>query len=387
MKKKILPVILLVIAISVISYFIYDYAADKIGKQSDAIEASGIIEVNTITLNASVNAKLIEAKYDEGDNVAAGETVARMDGSLLEKQIQITNSNIETARTQIEAAEIQYRQGVETAEETMEQSKIVKDYMSTYHHFIYYDEPITITKSDSDSSSTSTTESQSTTYSTSTTDLERGPDYTSTTESTLQQETTSDSRSSATSDSINYPGPSQKKSVLVQLQEAINQYNMALLKLEQVKENDTQVKIAGDNLTTAEAQLELYKQQIAELDIISPIEGVILNKLSEEGEYLLPGTPIYEIGDLYNVTCNIYIPEDKYGKIFLNQEVILTVDSYPDLEFIGVVSKISDRAEFTPKNIQTKQERVTTVYKITISLKNPDLRLKPGMPADVVINI
>ncbi len=387
MKKKILPAILLVIAISVISYFIYDYIADKISKQSDTIEASGTIEVNTVTLNASVNAKLIEAEYDEGDYVYTDETVARMDDSLLKKQIQITNTDIEAARTQIEAAEIQYRQGVKTAEETVEQSKIVKDYMSTYHHFIYYDEPITITKSDSDSSSTSTTESLSTTYSTSATDLEHGPDYTSTTESTLQQETTSDSQSSTTSDSISYAGPSQKKSVLVQLQEAINQYNMALLKLNQVKENDTQVKIAEDNLTIAEAQLELYKQQIAELDIISPIEGIILNKLSEEGEYLLPGTPIYEIGDLHNVTCDIYIPEDKYGKIFLNQEVILTVDSYPGSEFTGLVSKISDRAEFTPKNIQTKQERVTTVYKITISLENPDLHLKPGMPADVVINI
>ena len=258
MKKK-----MLVVAISVISYFIYDYAADKIGKQTDVIEASGIIEVTTVTLSAPVNSKLIEAEYDEGDSIEAGKTAARMDDSLIEKQIQIINANIEAAETQVEAAEIQYVPGV----------------------------------------------------------------------------------------------------------------------------NDIQIKIAEDNLNIAEAQLELYNQQIDELDIISPIDGVVLNKLSEEGEYLLPGTSIYEIGDLYHVICNIYIPEDKYGKIFLNQEVILTVDSYPDSEFEGLVSKISDEAEFTPKNIQTKQERAATVYRITINLENPDLQLKPGMPADVVINI
>jgi HlyD family secretion protein len=363
MKKKILPIILLVVAVAVISYFIYDYTKDKIGKQQDLIEASGIIEAETVTLSAPANSKLIEAGYEEGDSIEAGQTAARMDDSLIDKQIQVARTNVEAARTRLEAVKLQYKQGMEIAEKAVEQSKILKDYMSTYHHFIYYDEPVSITKSESSSS------------------------FTSSNDLTPQQLLASDIQSSSTSDSVNYAGQSQKQAVLVQLQEAINQYNMALLNLEQVKENDTQVKIAEDNLSIAESQLMLYEQQIAELDIISPIDGVILNKLSVEGEYLLPGTPIYEIGDLHNVICNIYIPEDKYGKIFLGQEVILTVDSYPDLEFKGIVNKISDKAEFTPKNIQTKQERVTTVYKITISLKNPDLQLKPGMPADVVINI
>jgi HlyD family secretion protein len=363
MKKKILPVILIVVALAVISYFIYDYVKDKIGEQLDIIEASGIIEAETVTLSAPAGSKLIEASFDEGDSIESGETAARMDDSLIDKQIQVAKANVEAARTQLKAAELQYRQNIERAEKAVEQSKILKDYMATYHHFIYYDEPVSITKSESNSSFT----------------FSNGP--------ASQQLIPSDIQSSSTSDSINYAGESQKKYVLVQLQEAINQYNMALLNLEQLKENDSQIKIAEDNLSIAESQLMLYEQQITEFDIISPIDGVVLNKLSAEGEYLLPGTPIYEIGDLKNVICNIYITEDKYGKIFLGQEVILTVDSYPDLEFKGVVSKISDKAEFTPKNIQTKEERATTVYKITISLENPQLKLKPGMPADVVINI
>jgi HlyD family secretion protein len=363
MKKRILPLILIIAALAVISYFTYDYITDKTGKNTNVIEASGIIEVTTMTLNAPTGTKLIEARYDEGDIIDVGEVVARMDDSLIEKQIEITNANIKAAMTQIEAAEIQYNQSIELAEEAVEQSESIKEYTSTYHHFIYYNEPLTITESTSETTSTSTTESA------------------------LQGNTETNSDSHSTSNSISYAGSAQKQSVRIQLQEAINQYNLALLRLRQAKENDISIKIAEDNLNIARAQLELYKQQLKELDIITPIEGIILNKLAEEGEYLIPGTPIYEIGNLYNVTCNIYVPEDKYGKIFLNQKAILTVDSYPDTEFTGFVSKISERAEFTPKNIQTKEERVTTVYKITISVKNPSLQLKPGMPADVVINI
>jgi HlyD family secretion protein len=160
---------------------------------------------------------------------------------------------------------------------------------------------------------------------------------------------------------------------------------MAELKLKQVKENNTQVIIAEKNLDVVKTQLELYKEQLDELNITSPIDGIILNKFAEEGEYLLPGTPVYEVADLYNVECSIYIPEDEYGKIFLNQKTALYVDSYPGEQFTGTITKISNKAEFTPKNIQTKEDRVTTVYKITISIKNPELKLKPGMPVDVSI--
>ena len=101
---------------------------------------------------------------------------------------------------------------------------------------------------------------------------------------------------------------------------------------------------------------------------------------------MLPGAPVMEIADLSEVICDIYIPENKYGKVFLGQEVILTVDSYPEEKFEGIVSRIADEAEFTPKNIQTKDDRVTTVYRITISIDNTDMKLKAGMPADVVID-
>jgi HlyD family secretion protein len=80
----------------------------------------------------------------------------------------------------------------------------------------------------------------------------------------------------------------------------------------------------------------------------------------------------------------VYIPETEYGKIQLGDQVSLTVDSYPNETFTGTVAHISEQAEFTPRNVQTVDGRQATVYAIKLIVPNPDLKLKPGMPADVV---
>lgn len=363
MNKKIIPLIVGIVVLGIISYFTYDYIEDKLKTDEGIIEASGIIEVTTVTLKAKTASTLNELKLSEGQTVKEGEVIAEMDDSIMGKKIKLTRAEIEVAKTQIDAAILEYNNRVELAEKQVELSKSSKEYLATYHHYIYYDEPLSITESESESTSTSIMDSP------------------------LQGETETETEGYSISTSINYPGPSQKKSVRAQLQDAINQYDLALLKLKQAKKNDISIKLAEDNLKVIKAKLDLYEQQLKDYKITSPIEGVVLDKFAEEGEYLLPGSPVYEIANLYEVTCNIYVPEDKYGKIFLNQKAIVKVDSYPNEEFTGYVSKISDEAEFTPKNIQTREERVTTVYKITITIDNPYLKLKPGMPADVVIRL
>ncbi len=83
----------------------------------------------------------------------------------------------------------------------------------------------------------------------------------------------------------------------------------------------------------------------------------------------------------------VYIPEDKYGQIQLGQSVTVTVDSFPDEVFQGQVIRIADEAEFTPRNVQTVEGRLATVYAVDILVPNSNLKLKPGMPADIVINV
>jgi multidrug efflux pump subunit AcrA (membrane-fusion protein) len=118
-----------------------------------------------------------------------------------------------------------------------------------------------------------------------------------------------------------------------------------------------------------------------------PIDGVVLEKSYEQGELAMAGSTLLTVGDLSKPTLTVYVPEDRYGQINLGQAYPVSVDSFPGRVFTGKVSYISDQAEFTPRNVQTAQGRKDTVYAVRLSLDNPDLALKPGMPADVTIEL
>ena len=100
------------------------------------------------------------------------------------------------------------------------------------------------------------------------------------------------------------------------------------------------------------------------------------------GEVALPGAPLIEIADLREVTLKVYVATPELNRVRLGQPVQVTVDSFPDRVFEGRVTRIADQAEFTPKTVQTQEERVNSVFAVEISLANPDRTLKPGMPAD-----
>lgn len=134
-----------------------------------------------------------------------------------------------------------------------------------------------------------------------------------------------------------------------------------------------------------EAQMEAVRTQLAYTEIRSPIRGVVLLKNIEGGEVVNPGTPVVTIGDLANVWMNLYIPETQTGLVQLGQQVHIRVDSFPGTDFVGKITFISSESEFTPKTIQTEEERVKLVYRVKVSIDNSDQRLKPGMPADAEI--
>ena len=89
------------------------------------------------------------------------------------------------------------------------------------------------------------------------------------------------------------------------------------------------------------------------------------------------------IGQLDKLSITVYVPEDQYGEIRLGDMALVSVDSFPDELFEAVVTRIADQAEYTPRNVQTEEDRKTTVFAIELSVDNPDWKLKPGMPADV----
>ncbi len=143
------------------------------------------------------------------------------------------------------------------------------------------------------------------------------------------------------------------------------------------------VQQALDAAKQAEANLSLIDTQIAKLTISAPMDGVILTRNVEPGEFVQPGATALTLADLSHLTITVYVPEDRYGEISLGQKAAVTVDSFPGVSFTAEVTFISDQAEFTPRNVQTVEGRSSTVYAVKLKVADPEGKLKPGMPADV----
>ena len=135
----------------------------------------------------------------------------------------------------------------------------------------------------------------------------------------------------------------------------------------------------------AKAGLALAETRMGYATLTAPLTGVVLSKNVEPGEYVAPGTPVVTVGELEDPWLRAYINETDLGRVKLGQRVQVTTDSYPDKKYEGRISFIASQAEFTPKNVQTEKERVKLVYRIKVDLTNPNLELKPGMPADAEI--
>ena len=141
---------------------------------------------------------------------------------------------------------------------------------------------------------------------------------------------------------------------------------------------------AEANIKTAEANLALLDAQMQKLSIHAPMNGVILVRNVEPGEFVQPGAVALTMADLNNLTITVYVPEDRYGEITLGQEATVTVDSFSGESFTAEVIHIASQAEFTPRNVQTVEGRSSTVYAIKLKVTDTEGKLKIGMPADVV---
>ena len=165
------------------------------------------------------------------------------------------------------------------------------------------------------------------------------------------------------------------------------QYKSALEHLSLVKEGPRkeEIRAAEQRVQQWKAALRVSEERLRDTVIYAPLTGVILKKNCESGETIAPGIPVYTIGDLENPWIRVYVKEDKLGLVKLGQKAEITTDSYPNKKYEGSVTYISSEAEFTPKTVQTQEERVKLVFGVKVSVRNENQELKPGMPADVSI--
>ncbi|MCS7229447.1 MAG: HlyD family efflux transporter periplasmic adaptor subunit [Candidatus Kryptonium sp.] len=165
------------------------------------------------------------------------------------------------------------------------------------------------------------------------------------------------------------------------------QYEEARKKLEALRKGarEEEIKIAFSNYNRAVALVRAIQIQLKDSKIVAPISGFVLEKFVEIGEFIPAGAPIAKIANLEEVYVRFFIPEKEIGIIKIGDSVNIKVNSYPGKIFKGKVVFISPKAEFTPKNVQTEEERAKLVYAVKVKVKNENGVFKSGMPVDVEI--
>ena len=289
---------------------------------------TGTVDSDPIRIASLVGGRLLEVKAVEGASVKSGDILGRIDPADLELQLKQAESAVRAAETQL----VLIRKGVRsedlaTAREQVNQAEIAVDKAERERKRL----------------------------------------------ARLYEE---GSISAKALDDVSVQAD-QARSVLEQAKKQFEKAKTGARKEE--------IEAAEAGRDQAAAAADVLRKKIADCLVVSPAAGVVLHRLAEPGEVVAAGTSIATIADLSTVKITAYVSERDLGSVSLGTKASLRADSFPDKDFPAVVSRVADEAEFTPKTIQTREERVKTVFRIELTAANPDGIFKPGMPVDVIL--
>jgi HlyD family secretion protein len=389
MRKRIIPVIIVILAIAAGIYFF-----NRNGKESqNQITVSGNIELTEVSIAFKTSGRLIERALDEGDSVKKGAILARLDQDQLMAQQNREAASLQFSTAQLAQAETALAWQKQNLEADLEQRRA--DLASSEARLLELQngsrpEEIQEAKAAVASAQAEFERAQK--------DWDRAQTlYKNDDISTAQYDQYRSRKESAEAalkqikerQSLVLAGPrtEQIQAASAQVQRARAAVKAAEANRLEVKRREQELPMRRADIARAKANLALIETQLADTIVVSPIDGIVLVKSAEPGEILAAGTPVMTIGDLEHPWLRAYINETDRGKVKLGKKVKVKTDSYPDKTYEGRISFISSEAEFTPKQIQTKEERVKLVYRIKIDLANPHQELKSNMPADAVIEL
>jgi HlyD family secretion protein len=183
--------------------------------------------------------------------------------------------------------------------------------------------------------------------------------------------------------------PKQKDDAEARLTVAKAQRNAAVEALNKLRKlaRPEEIQAAEARLAQAAAAADLLKKTISDCTITAPAGGIVTHKAVEAGELVTPGATVVTLVELDSVYVVIYVTEKELGRIRLGDAAEVKIDAFAERTFPGKVTYISPEAEFTPKNVQTKEDRVKLVFGVKVEIENREGLLKPGLPADAVIGI
>jgi HlyD family secretion protein len=325
MKKKRLIAVVIVLAAATAAVY---YGAKRSGKDSGKIRVSGNIEVTTVEVSFKIPGRVRERLVDEGETVKTGQIVARLDSEDLIQEVAGRRAEMQAAQAALAELENGYRkEDIAQAQAALERVKADENRLQV--------------------------------------DFARQ-------QALFKKEVISKREFDASMAAY--------KASRASVREA--QERLALLRRGPRRETIDQARA---RLRDAEAVLSLAEMRLGYSTLTSPLNGLVLSKNIEPGEQVAAGTPVVTVGMLDNVWVRAYVNETDLGRIKVGQTATVTTDTWPGRKYDGYVSFISSEAEFTPKNVQTEKERVKLVYRIKVVIPNPNMELKPGMPADAEI--
>ena len=377
LKKKLLlliPVIVLVIVAA--TWYMRRQAQDD----PNVIRVSGNIEVTDAEVSFKIPGKVEERLVSEGEMVKAGQVAARLEGADLAQEVALRQAEVRAA----EAALAELQAG-SRPEEIAQVQAAVHAAQSRLDEFEAGSRPQEIALAEASVQRALADEQYSKI------ELER---YRQLLESTAISQGEYDRAKAQYDRALALLNETQENLKLVKegpRREQIEQARAAVAEAQQRYElvrngpRKESIEQARARLEQTRAALGLAETRLGYAIVICPLSGIVLSEHVEAGEYVAPGTPVITVGDLEHVWLRAYINETDLGRIKLGRRVRLTADTYPGKVYDGTLSFIASEAEFTPKNVQTQQERVKLVYRVKIDVANPDMELKPGMPADAEI--
>lgn len=297
-------------------------------KEPNTILASGNIESVDVTLSSKVTGQIKKIFVDEGARVKAGDLLLEVDHDVLDIQLRQNEAGVDYSRAQLHLLQSGARkEDIKAAGDQLNQTKINLD--------------------------------------------------------------------QAKSDRDRYEALYKTNTVTKkQYDDAVSKYELTLSQYSAAKENydkfkrltrPEEIESAKANLKKSIATVDLLKKNVEDCKVHSPIDGIIYKKYVEEGENVIPNTNLFKISNLQTVDIVVYLTEIEMAKIKLGQTADITIDAFKDKVYKGKIIYISPEAEFTPKNIQTQEERTKLVFGVKIEIPNPQYELKPGMPADAKI--
>jgi HlyD family secretion protein len=350
------------------------------GDGAEGIRVSGNIEATTVEVSFRIPGRIALRAVDEGMTVAAGQLVARLDNTDLSDEVRLREAELSAA----DAALRELAAGPRPQETARAEAEVRRAEAQLA------DLQAGARPQEIESARAALARARA--------DEEKARKDSERTESLLARQLIPPQQNDAARAALEMAEARRKEA-----EEALalslagprkDQVELARAELAGARENLSLVKEGARREAIEQARarrkqaaegLALARTRLSHATAHAPLGGIVLSRNAEAGEYVAAGTPVVTIADLRDVWLRAYVAETDIGKVKPGQRVVVTTDSWPGKRHEGRVSFIASEAEFTPKSVQTPKERVKLVYRVKVTVANPEMELKPGMPADGLI--